>query len=63
MELDENDNLIFTKFHEDRTKIVYFLSMANFWKCPIFFASDFIYFFNTLLICDEEDSFEAAMLY
>ena len=27
---------IFTKFHEDRTKIVDSLSMANVWKCPFF---------------------------
>ena len=31
----------FTKFHENRTKIVDFLSMANFWECAIFFYSDF----------------------
>ena len=37
--------IIFTKFHEDRTKIVDFLLMANFWKCP-FFASDFKKFFS-----------------
>ena len=34
--------IIFTKFHEDRTKIMDFLLMANFWKCPVSFAPDFI---------------------
>ena len=34
--------IIFTKFHEDRTKIKNFLLMANFWKCLVFFSSDFI---------------------
>ena len=29
--------MIFTKFHEDTTKIVDFLLVANFWVCPIFF--------------------------
>ena len=33
--------IIFTKFHEDRTKIEDFLSMASFWKCAAFFSSDF----------------------
>ena len=28
--------IIFTKFHKDWTKIVDFLLMANFWKCPFF---------------------------
>ena len=30
--------IIFTKFHKDWTKIVDFLLMANFWKCPVFFC-------------------------
>ena len=30
------DVITFTKFHEVRTKIVDFLLMANFWKCPVF---------------------------
>ena len=29
--------IIFTNFHEDRTKIVVFLSMVNLWICLIFF--------------------------
>ena len=33
--------IIFTKFHEDRTKIVDFLLMARFLVCPVFFSSDF----------------------
>ena len=39
--LSSHEVIIFTKFHEDRTKIVDFLLMANFWKCPVFFAPDF----------------------
>ena len=39
MKIAENNHL--TKFHEDKTKIVDFLLMANFWKCAIFFSSDF----------------------
>ena len=35
--------IIFTKFHEDRTKIVDFLSMANFWKCPVLFLQTLLY--------------------
>ena len=34
--------MIFTKFHEDRTKIEDFLLMSNFWTCFSFFDSDFI---------------------
>ena len=34
--LSPHELIIFTKFHEDRTKIVDFLLMANFWKCPVF---------------------------
>ena len=34
---------IFTKFHEDRTKIVDFLLMANFWVCLVFSYSDLTY--------------------
>ena len=33
--------IIFTKFHEDRRKIVDFLLLTKFWKCPVFFSSDF----------------------
>ena len=29
------------KFHKDWIKIVDFLLMANFWKCAVFFVSDF----------------------
>ena len=32
-----HEAIIFTKFHEDGTKIVDFLLLANFWKCPVFF--------------------------
>ena len=32
---------IFTKFHEDWTKIEDFLAMANFWTRLVFFPSDF----------------------
>ena len=35
--------IIFTKFHEDKTKIVDFSLMANFLKCAVFFSSDFIW--------------------
>ena len=35
------NTLIFTKFHQDRTKNVEFLVMANFWACLIFFYQDF----------------------
>ena len=34
---------IFTKFHEDQTRIVDFLPMVNFWMCP-FLSSDSILF-------------------
>ena len=33
--------IIFTKFHEDRTKIVDFLLMANFLVCAVFYSPDF----------------------
>ena len=39
--------LLFAKFHEDRTKIVDFSLMANFWKCAVFFSSDFKQLFFT----------------
>ena len=32
-----HEQIIFTKFHKDRKKTVYFLLMANFWTCIIFF--------------------------
>ena len=34
---------IFTKFHENRTKIVDFLLVANFWTCLGFLDSDFTF--------------------
>ena len=34
--------IIFTKFHEDWTKFVDFLFMANIWMCAVFSYSDFI---------------------
>ena len=33
--------IFFTKFHEERMKIVDFLPMVNFWICPVFCCSDF----------------------
>ena len=33
--------IIFTKFHEDRTKIVDFLLIANFLVCAVFYSPDF----------------------
>ena len=33
-----NEAIIFTKFHEDWTKIMDFLPMANFWECLVFFT-------------------------
>ena len=36
--------IIFTKFHEYRTKIVDFLLRANFWKCPVFLPQTLICF-------------------
>ena len=38
-----HDMNIFTKFHEEWTKIVDFLSMADFERVLVFFSSDFIY--------------------
>ena len=35
--------IIFTKFQEDRTKIVDFLLMANFWECPFFLPQTLAY--------------------
>ena len=35
--------IIFTKIHEDWTKAVYLLPLANFWDFADFFCSDFIY--------------------
>ena len=35
--------IIFTKFHEDRTKNMDFLLMANFWTCLIFFIQILTY--------------------
>ena len=34
--------IIFTKFHEYRTKIVDFLLLVNFWKCPVFFPQTLV---------------------
>ena len=34
--------IFFTKFHDDRTKSVDLLLVANFWTCLIFFDPDFI---------------------
>ena len=36
-----HEAIIFTKFHEDCTKIVDFLFMANIWMCVFFSYSDF----------------------
>ena len=33
--------IIFTKFHQDRTKIVDSLLITNFWKCAVFSPPDF----------------------
>ena len=46
-----HEAIIFTKFHKDWTKIVEFLSTANFWKCAIFltqtlFALFWIFFYK-----------------
>ena len=40
--------IIFTKFHEDTTKNVDFLSLANFFDCLIFISSDFILQFELI---------------
>ena len=41
-----HEAIIFTKFHEDWTKIVDFLLMAKFWTCLVFFYSDLRMFYN-----------------
>ena len=42
--------IIFTKFHEDRTKIVGFLLMANFWKGFSYFRSTLYKSFHSLIL-------------
>ena len=48
--------IIFTKFHEDRTKIVDFLLMADF-EHVSFFSSDFIIGFFLLFLPNTVNSF------
>ena len=36
-----HETITLSKFHKNWTKIVDFLSMANFWACSVFFCSDF----------------------
>ena len=43
--------IIFTKFHEDLTKIVDFQLMAKFLMCPSFFSSDFKWYPSGVNIC------------
>ena len=42
-----HEEIIFTKFHEDWTKIMDFSLMTNFCMCAVFSYSDFIMFFET----------------
>ena len=49
--------MIFLKFHEDRTKIVDFLLMANFWTCLVFISSDFSSYASQFKIPPNNDGF------
>ena len=53
MNLGENDILIyvlmiFTKFHEDRSKNVDFLLVAILWGCLVFYSPDFTLYLKAL---------------
>ena len=42
--------IIFVKFHEDRTKNVDFLLLANFLMCLVFYSPDFIYILGSHIL-------------